>query len=482
MGATMKSKRSWCLFLIALLACVSIGSAAESGSEAERSTAKPNILFIITDQQHAGMLSCAGNSYLKTPALDSLAAMGTRFELAYCANPVCLPSRFSMMTGVLPSRVGVETNGKGKAKVTPDILEHSLGRVFGKAGYETVYGGKLHVPMTLEDIGFKNIEKNGGSKLAEACAKFLHQPHDRPFLMVASFINPHDICFMAIRDERAPGKSAGPQPLVEAMQLPAGVSRKEFFERVCPPLPANFKIPEGEPENILAADTRTFRTHARNKWTDEQWRLHRWAYARLTERVDSEISVVLTALSETGLDKNTVVVFTSDHGDMDASHHLEHKSVLYEEASRVPLIVSWKGVTKPGLVDRTHLVSTGQDLIPILCDFAGVPVPSSLKGRSVSALAEGRTPSSWRETQVVENGESRMLRSARFKYVVYASGARREMLVDMVADPGEMKNLALDPASASVLDEHRRLLKEWYQQNGETLDSKYVVSGKKQNE
>ena len=438
--------------------------------------ARPNVLVIITDQQHAGMLSCAGNPNVKTPALDSLAATGTRFELAYCANPVCMPSRFSMMTGILPSRVGVETNGKGRAKVTPDILEHSMGRVFAKAGYETVYGGKVHLPMTIEDTGFKYIQKDVGPELAETCAKFLRQPHDRPFLMVASFINPHDICFMAISDAKTPGKINGPQPLIEALALPKGMSRQEFFDKICPPLPVNYAIPQGEPEAILAADTRSFRTYARNKWTDEQWRLHRWAYVRLTEHVDTHINVVLAALRETGLDKYTVVVFTSDHGDMDASHHLEHKSVFYEEASRVPFIVSWQGVTKPGLVDRHHLVSTGQDLIPTLCDFAGLPVPSALKGRSVRALAEGQTPPAWREAQVVENGESRMVRTARYKYVVYSSGARREMLTDMVADPGEMKNLALDSACAPVLAEHRRLLKEWYQQNGENLDSKYIVS------
>ncbi|MEI7534506.1 MAG: sulfatase-like hydrolase/transferase [Verrucomicrobiae bacterium] len=442
--------------------------------------AKPpvNILFIITDQQHAGMLSCAGNPYLKTPMVDSLAATGARFELAYCANPVCMPSRISMMTGVFPSRVGVETNGKSKAKMTPEVLENSLGRVFAKAGYETVYGGKAHLPMTLEDVGFKNIENDGRDKLAETCAKFLRQSHDRPFLMVASFINPHDICMMAIEDTKHPGKITGPKALVEAMALPPGMSREEFFAHVCPPLPANFEIPKGEPEDILAADPQDFRTYARNKWTDEQWRLYRWAYARLTERADAEIGVVLAALRETGLDQNTLVVFSSDHGDMDAAHRLEHKSVFYEEASRVPLIVSWKSVTQPGLVDRKHLVSTGHDLIPTLCDFAGVPVPSSLKGRSLRALAEGRTPPSWRDTLVVENGSSRMVRSARYKYVVYASGARREQLTDLVADPGEMKNLALDPQAAPVLAEHRRLLRQWYQQNGENLDSKYVVSGK----
>jgi arylsulfatase A-like enzyme len=255
------------------------------------------------------------------------------------------------------------------------------------------------------------------------------------------------------------------------------MSPQKFYADVCPPLPANFGIPSGEPEHILAADPRAFRLFAREHFTTNQWRLHRWAYDRLTELMDREVGQVLMALRQAGLDKNTVVVFVSDHGDMDASHHLEHKSVFYDEASRVPFIVSWKGVTRPGLVDRKHLVSTGLDLIPTLCDFAGIPAPAALKGRSVRALAEGREPASWPETIVVENGESRMLRSARYKYVVYASGARREMLTDMVVDPGEMKNLALDPAFLSVLQEHRRLLKEWYRQNGETLDPRYVVSG-----
>jgi len=203
--------------VLALAALLLAPLAALHTAEAPK-PARPNLLFILTDQQHAGMLSAAGNPHVKTPMMDSLAATGTRFELAYCADPVCMPSRFSMMTGVLPSRIGVETNGsKGRDKVTPDLLENSLGRVFGKAGYQTVYGGKVHLPMKLEEIGFKNIARDEGRKLAEACAKFLRQPHDRPFLMVASFINPHDICFMAIGDEHAPGKSAGPKPLVEAL-------------------------------------------------------------------------------------------------------------------------------------------------------------------------------------------------------------------------------------------------------------------------
>ncbi len=459
--------------LIAAAICILGGSLGF----AETTTAvKPNILVIMTDQQQAGMLSCAGNATVKTPMMDSLAATGARFELAYCANPVCVPSRVSMLTGVMPSRIGMEANeDMKKSKVSADILANTMGQLFSKAGYETVYGGKQHVPMSIEEAGFRNIEKNSGPKLAETCAQFLRQKRDKPFLMVASFINPHDICFMALSDAKNPGKINGPKPLLDALALPAGMSRDDFFAKACPPLPANYAIPPGEPEAILAADTRAFRTYARKSWTDEQWRLHRWAYARLTERVDAEIGVVLTALRETGLDANTLVVFVSDHGDMDASHRLEHKSVLYDEATRVPLIVSWKGVTKPGVVDKEHLISTGQDLIPTLCDFAGIVVPSSLKGRSVRLLAEGRTPSTWRDAQVVENGDSRMVRSARYKYIVYASGANREFLVDMKSDPGEMKNLAQEPTLSSVLKEHRELLKSWYQQNKETLDPRYIA-------
>jgi len=461
--------------LITLTACLLLcGHAFAAAAD------KPNILLIITDQQHSGMLSCAGNPYVKTPAVDSLAATGARFTLAHCADPVCVPSRTSMLTGIMPSQIGMETNEdlqKCRSKVSAEILANSMGQLFAKAGYETVYGGKQHVPMTIEAAGFKEIAKDEGPGLAGTCVKFLRQAHAKPFLMVASFINPHDICFMAISDAQHPGQIRGPKPLLDALALPKGMSRADFFAKVCPPLPPNYGIPEGEPSDILSADTRAFRVKARNDWTDEQWRLHRWAYARLTEYADAQIGAVLKALRETGLEKNTVVVFVSDHGDMDAAHHLEHKSVLYDEASRVPFIVSWKGITKPGLVDREHLVSTGLDLIPTLCDFAGIQSPSALAGRSVRALAEGRAPASWRDTLVVENGNSRMLRSAHFKYVVYGSGARREALTDMVADPGEMKNLALDPAFASVLAEHRRLLQEWYEHNGETLAPKYTVSG-----
>lgn len=466
-------------FLLALL----LAGVASSPTWAA-SPARPNVLLILTDQQHAGMLSVAGNPYLRTPAMDSLAASGARFERAYCGNPVCVPSRFGMLTGVMPSRIGMEANNT-RLEVPQSILAHSMGRVFREAGYETSYGGKLHTPMKLDQIGFDLLTTDQREGLADECAAFLKRKHEKPFLLVASFINPHDICYMAIRahaeaqkgkPKKAP-KSGSPHfvALDAALELPNGVSRADFFERLCPPLPANFEIPPGEPEALSGADARDFRAYVRKNWTEEDWRLHRWAYARLTERVDGQIGQVLGALRETGLENDTVVVFTSDHGDMDSAHRLEHKSVCYDEASRVPLIVSHKGVTKPGLVDCEHLVSTTLDLIPTLCDFAGIAIPKELTGRSVRELAQGQSPASWRKGLITESRMARMVRSPRYKYVVYSQGERREQLIDMEKDPGEMQNLAADPAYAQVLAEHREYLVHWYEGHGESLDPKFVV-------
>lgn len=467
-----------CSAILALSLAQTLASASES---------RPNLLVIITDQQHAGMMSCAGNPYLKTPAMDSLAAKGARFELAYSANPVCVPARMSMFTGVIPSALGVRSNAEQANPVPKDRLKNSMGWVFRRAGYRTVYGGKTHWMrgMTVESAGFELLTRDTREELAQKCAEFLAAPGDQPFLLVASFINPHDICFMAIdaftqatgREPLYPQATIERKYLAEALKMPTNMTEEEFFAKLCPPLPPNFEIPPEEPDAIplLYARPSTFRGWVRQHWTERDWRLHRWAYCRLTEKVDSEIGVVLQALRAHGLDKRTVVIFTSDHGDLDGAHRLEHKSVLYEESARVPFIVCWPGVTKAGLVDRDHLVSVGLDLIPTLCDFAGIAKPADLPGLSVRPLAEGRTPASWRKFVVVESQAGRMVRTHRYKYTVYEVGSRREQLVDLQEDPGEMANLAGKPEYHSVLQEHRRLLQEWVAAVGDEIGKSFII-------
>lgn len=483
-----------CVFFIywigLTLAWPKLAIAFQSGQSHEKageSTKRPNLLVIITDQQHAGMLSCAGNPYLRTPAMDSLAAQGARFELAYATNPVCVPARMSLVTGRMPSAFQMRSNAEVRNPAPREAIEQAMGWIFRKAGYRTIYGGKTHWMrgMTPQSTGFEELTKDTREELSRKCAEFLSGSPQEPFLLVASFINPHDICLMAIdafthatgRNPMYPELRRDRECLAEALRLPDGISEAEFFARLCPPLPGNFEIPVGEPDGVSLSylPPQSFRRYVREHWTEREWRLHRWAYCRLTERVDGEIGIVLDALRKNGLDRRTVVIFTSDHGDLDAAHRLEHKSIPYEEAARVPFIVAWPGVTKAGLVDQRHLISVGLDLIPTLCDFAGIEKPSDLMGLSVRPLTEGRPVNTWRESVVVESDAARMIRTSRFKYVVYEKGARREQLTDLEKDPGEMMNLAGDLDYQNVLKEHRRLLWEWVKRIGDNIGQSYVI-------
>ena len=447
---------------------------------------RPNILFIMTDQQHAGMMSCTGNTWLKTPALDRLAASGMRFERAYACNPVCVPNRFSLQTGLMPSAIGMGQNNDSKrAAVTDVMIQQSLGRLFQKADYETVFGGKVHLPQKMkgvQNLGYRNLTSDRRQGLADACAKFIKAEHTRPFFLFASFINPHDICYMAINDfSRTQGKAPVANTDSKICEAVLDRARKTgdinaFVKANCPGLPANHGVPEAEPECIAQkyVNPRPFQAYTREKWTQNQWRLHRWAYCRLTEMVDKEIGTVLDALREAGLEDSTLIVFTSDHGDMDSAHKLEHKQVLYEESVRVPFIMSYRGVIPQGIVDDTHLVSNGLDLLPTLCDYAGIETPEGLHGRSLRGVARGKDIREWRDFVVSESQSGRMLRTGRFKYCIYDSGKHREQLIDLKNDPGEMQNLAEVEDYKDVLNTHRQLLQGWVERTGDKIAAEYV--------
>ena len=434
---------------------------------------RPNILIILTDQQNAKMMSCAGNRYLQTPAMDSLASSGVRFERAYCCDPVCTPSRFSLMTGRMPSEIGLRSNDDSHIDSIPNnIKQQGLGYLLKSAGYETVYGGKVHLPkMKAEDVGFDYICQDERDELASVCAEYIKQERNNPFLLVASFINPHDICYMAIRDfadtEHAKGLiRRGTEEIAtldKALQIPEGVTHEEFLKNYCPPLPPNFEPQKDEPEAInLMITKRPFRKKAREQWTKQRWRMHRWAYKRLTEMVDAQIGKVLNALRESGKENDTIVILTSDHGDMDSAHRLEHKTTFYEEASNIPLISRWPGVIPTGIVDNKHLISNGLDLIPTLCDFAGIDIPEDLKGLSFRKIAEAKEPVKWRSSLPVESEIGRMVVTQKYKYMLYDDGKNNEQLIDIQENPFEIRNDAVDIKNKNILSQHRTIFKETF--------------------
>ncbi|MHC4214630.1 MAG: sulfatase family protein [Planctomycetota bacterium] len=445
---------------------------------------RPNILFITTDQQHAGMLSCAGNKDLKTPAMDKLAASGIRFERAYATNPVCVPSRFSLQTGLMPSIVGgYENSSTMKANVPENMTFNSLGPLFHRAGYDCVYGGKVHLPSTLWNSaakdGWKYICKDERDKLAEVCSDYLKKPHDKPFFMFVSLINPHDICYMAI-NRTLKENPRGPEPFKKLQQeaLKHKEDLKTFVAKHCPELPDNYDVPEKEPEAVRSKylEVRKFRLHVRQHWDENMWRIHRWMYARLTEKVDGQVGRVLDALKQSDHADNTLVIFTSDHGDHDSAHRLEHKSIPYEEAARVPFFMSYPGIIPAGIVNDKHLISNGLDLLPTLCDYARIETPTNLPGLSLRALAEGKNVKTWREFVVSESESARMIRTDSFKYMVFDSGANREFLIDLKNDPGEMHNIADDRKYKDQLNHLRKLLCDWVNEVNDEIGKKYVIS------
>jgi arylsulfatase A-like enzyme len=220
----------------------------------------------------------------------------------------------------------------------------------------------------------------------------------------------------------------------------------------------------------------------------KMWQALRWGYYRLIEKVDAELGKVLDALQAAGLDDKTVIVFTADHGECAGAHGFNQKTVFYEESARVPLIISAPGQRAARVVQ--NFANTGSDVLPTLLDFAGIAQPARITGPSLRPLALGQDVKGWRDHVVVENNMSqtfpvdgnvpttqgRMLRAERYKYCVYAHGQNRESLVDLETDPGEMMNLARDPAHRATLLAFRERLRAWGLQHKDPLIAEMLAN------
>jgi choline-sulfatase/glucosamine-6-phosphate deaminase len=438
---------------------------------------RPNILYICTDQQFAGAMSCADNPYLKTPAMDGLADRGVQFTEAYCTSPVCSPSRGSMFTGLFPHQHGVTVNGR---PIKPELQKICIEHLLAGQGYECVYAGKWHLPgssMTEADQErhpYRVLSDMSDARVSDLCARYFGQMRERPFFLVASFLNPHDICLWA------KGLTGGYQtPPIPATSI-----------EQCPPLPRNFGVPADEP--TVLRDFYMSRHDEQKNFDKRNWRRYLHAYYRMVEAVDTDIGRLLEALRRNGLEDDTLIVFSSDHGDGMAAHQWLGKCCHYEEAMRVPLIISFQGVVEAGRVDRTHLISSGPDFYATALDYAGVAVPDGCQGMSLRCLAERNDGSfDWRDQVVSEiwvpgnkprGGEpwksawGRMLRTARFKYTVYDRGEYREQLHDMQLGRDEMRNLAADPGYRDVLADHRRRLADWCSETNDTAFVPHLLS------
>ena len=410
----------------------------------------PNIIYIVTDQQTASAMSCMGNDDLHTPNMDKLAQAGVLFRNAYCSTPLSGPARAAMFTGYTSHEVGLARNG---TPIPDSLRNRTLGTLMQDVGYDCIYAGKWHVhtaSMPDKEFGFTTIHPHSDNGLAEACVDFLEQKHTKPFFLVAGFDNPHNICEYA-----------------RSQNLPWG-NIEDLPQNEWPGLPLNFAKNPYDADVISYEQSLNYSAYPTRNYTPDDWRRYRSLYYRLVEKVDAEIGKILNAIDKQDLWKNTVVIFTSDHGDGVGAHHWNQKSALYEEVVNIPLIVTLPGKKNAGK-EMPQLVNNGVDFFAAVCDWAGIQLPEGLHGVSFRLLVEKADPSLKHQDYIVtettfdKGGNTRgwALRTSRYKYVLYDKGRYREQLFDMEKDRGEMRNLAIEEKYKEILLQHREYLHDW---------------------
>ncbi|MBA3378724.1 MAG: sulfatase-like hydrolase/transferase [Chloroflexia bacterium] len=465
---------------------------------------KPNILFICTDQQRYDALGCYGNTHIQTPVIDALAGEGVLFEQCYVQSPVCAPSRASLVTGQYPSVHGLWGNGVA-------LPHHAaiFSRALADGGYDCGTIGKMHLaacfngrtePRPADDgFGFYrwahdpshsspenayhrwlgehhptllDEARAGGPRVRHAAAGFDTMPteahysrwaadtaieflagereDDAPFFLWVNFYDPH-------------------HPFV---------APQEYLDRFDPDdLPDPIGFPgelDTKPEIQRQASAESYAGHARGFSTHDASEIKGIiaAYYAMVSLVDDEVGRILACLDAQGLAEDTLVIFTSDHGEMLGDHQLLLKGpMLYEPAVRVPLIMRWPGRLPEG--ERRVGLVQWLDLNPTFLDAAGLdPLPGS-QGQSLLPLARGDTDAEgrgWAICEYLNSGHPydppvflTMLRHDRYKLIVEhgppaTTRPRTGELYNLETDPTELCNLWDDPASVGIRIDLERML------------------------
>ncbi len=472
---------------VSMLDHPSVASALTKAGNTARAK-KPNIIIIISDQLNIDAIAhykdhyrdpAYGGHWLKTPHLDRLAQEGYSFIESHTPDPLCSPSRSCMFTGRMAIETGVVQLNIGIDKHIPN-----MGQWFEQhSDYRRVYCGKWHAGghWNYPDVsgprkipGFETLPVGGSGmgiyadpQVSNSSASYIANDHGKtPYLLVASLMNPHDICYWATNLD---GKRCTPE--------------KDIYHlgEKLPILPPNFhyhfKEPYGEHRYT------GFHSHT-------QWRNYTYDYYRMVEDIDEHVGRIMSAVRERNDD--TVVIFTSDHGEGLGRHQRIEKWHPYQSSVKVPFIVWSPNRVKPGVLDTEHMI-TNVDIMPTVCNYAGIEPPPLYRGLNLRPIVDklGEGVQTWRDN-VYSNWQvtGRNIRTKRYKWAMryqYSGNFKKpfvrksdgehtqfipghgedfaeypnQLLFDLENDPWELNNLADDPQYASVIKHHREILRDW---------------------
>jgi arylsulfatase A-like enzyme len=462
---------------------------------------RPNVLWFCTDQQRYDTIGALGNPYVHTPNLDRLVAEGVAFSHAFCQTPICTPSRASFLTGMYPSTIHACVNGNDVWGEAAPLVT----KLLADAGYDCGLAGKLHLagahdriePRPADDgyrvfhwshhpmddwpegHAYKDWIAAQGEDLSQLyehperilpalhqtswcthmAIEFIEEDRDTPWLMSVNVFDPH-----------APFDP--PQAYLDRFnpaELPGPLFRESDFEAQARLEAIEFQSRPHYPETLHAGEVKA-------------------AYYAMIELIDDNVGRMLEALERSGHRENTIIIFTSDHGETLGDHGLLLKGCrFYEGLVRVPLIISWPGHFEEGLVSDALVELI--DVAPTLMDVCGIPRPARVQGRSLEPILTGATSAHHHRSFVrseyyhtlnpaklpeynrriegtlrtgtgttalspddhpfTEGAYATMIRDRRYKLVVYHGHDVGE-LFDLETDPGEFDNLWDSPEHAEL--------------------------------
>jgi arylsulfatase A-like enzyme len=456
---------------------------------AQTKPARPNILFVFTDDHAAHAISAYGSKINKTPNIDRLAKEGMLFRNCFCTNSICAPSRAVILTGKHSHINGVIDN-----VARFDGSQPHIGKLLGQAGYQTAMLGKWHLKTTPTGFDYWEILPGQGDYynpvFITAGGKVKHTGYVTDLITdtALAWLDKRDRGkpFLLMYQHKAPHRSWEPGPkhlnLYRDVKIPepatlfddhaglASPAKKQEMTVALHLTPRDLKLvppPNLTPEQRKAWDSaygpanEAFRKAKLEGKELVRWKYQRYIkdYLRCVAGVDDNLGRVLKYLDDNDLAKDTVVIYSSDQGFYLGDRGWYDKRWMYEESLRMPFIVRWPGVVKPGSENRDLVQNL--DFAETFLDLAGVKVPDDMQGRSLVPLLKGETPTDWRksiyyhyyEYPAVHSVQRHYgVRTQRYKLIHYYLVGEWE-LFDLEKDPGERKSVYADPAYAGVVKE-----------------------------